>query len=98
MTMQTGRSKRDSNLLGQESKLEEVEEKRAATCHTRKRRQYVSCKDKVSQMVKIKDEDLFLVQEDAEVANRFKAYKKHKMEEDMQKEQELAKVEAYVLV
>jgi len=49
-------------------------------------------------MVKIKDEDLFLVQEDAEVANRFKAYKKHKMEEDMQKEQELAKVEAYVLV
>ena len=76
MTMQVARSKRDSNLLDVESKLDEVEEKRAATCHTRKRNKYVSSHDKMSQMVKIKDEDLFLVQEDPEVANRFKAYKK----------------------
>ena len=73
--MQVGRGKRDSNVLGVESKLEDVDEKRAATCHTRKRNKYVSNHDKMSQMVKIKDENLFLVQEDAEVANRFQAYK-----------------------
>jgi hypothetical protein len=85
--MQVGRSKRDSNLLGSDSKLEEVEEKRAATCHIRKRPKYVSTQDKMAKMVKIKEETLFLAQEDPEVANRFKSYKKEKMEEAMQKEE-----------
>ena len=61
MTMQVGRSKRNSNLLEVESKVEEVEQKRAATCHTRKRKRYVSNQEKMSKMVKIKDENLLLL-------------------------------------
>jgi hypothetical protein len=41
-TMQVGRSKaKDDNTVG-ESKIIEVEEKRAATCHVRKRKSFVA--------------------------------------------------------
>ena len=56
MTMQTARVKRDSNLLGIESQVEEVEEKRAATCHTRNRKKYVSKQEKMAEMVKLKED------------------------------------------
>ena len=39
-----------------ESKVEEVEEKRAATCHTRNRKKYVSHKEKMTNMVKLRED------------------------------------------
>ena len=75
MTMQVGRSKRPSNVLDVESKVEEVEEKRAATCHTRNRKKFVSHKDKMASMVKIKEEKIPLFKEEIETANRFMRYK-----------------------
>jgi hypothetical protein len=54
MTMQIGRNNRREGDLGLESKLEEVEEKRAATCHVRKRKA-VSNREK-DRLVKIKEE------------------------------------------
>ena len=81
MTMQTGRGKRDGNMLGVESKIQEVEEKRAATCHTRKRPKFVSAKEKMSKMVKLKEEGPLFFKEEIETFNRFKRYKMEKMEE-----------------
>jgi hypothetical protein len=64
MTMQTGRkTQREHNLLMLDSKVDEVEEKRAATCHTRKRKRYVSGKEKMSNMVKIRDEGPIMLHE-----------------------------------
>lgn len=55
MTIQTTRNKQSvNNYLSLESKVEEVEEKRAATCHTRKRQPFVSSKDKRKKMIRLK--------------------------------------------
>lgn len=84
--MQTGRTKRQSNILDVESKLEEVQEKRAATCHTRNRKKFVSQKDKIAKMVRLKEEKEPLFKEEIETANRFMRYKQEKQEDEAEKE------------
>ena len=83
--MQIGRNKLKQNpMLLMESKVQEVEEKRAQTCHTRKRKRYVSNQQKMAKMIKIKEE-IPVLKEEVEIANRFKEHRKQKMEEAQEK-------------
>jgi hypothetical protein len=54
-TMQVGRSKvRDDNTIG-ESKILEVEEKRAATCHVRKRKSFAAVQAESRRFIKLSE-------------------------------------------
>lgn len=63
-----------------DSKLEEVEEKRAATCHVRKRKQFVSNKEKKEKLIKLKEEIPVHLREEIETGNRLRKWKLEKQE------------------
>jgi hypothetical protein len=54
--MQVGRQKLHDKhgMINIDSKISEVEEKRAATCHTRKRK-VINQKEKIEKLIKMKD-------------------------------------------
>jgi hypothetical protein len=57
LTMQIGRKKgKEVSHLEVDSKLEEVEEKRAATCHVRKRKALMSGKETKEKLIKLKED------------------------------------------
>jgi hypothetical protein len=62
------------------NRLEQVEEKRAATCHIRKRKSFHSIQATKEKLIKIKDEIPLHLQEEFETANRLRRYKKEKIE------------------
>lgn len=78
--MQNRRShNKDGTNEAFDEQLQLVEEKRAATCHTRKRKQLISGEAQKEKFVKIEEIPLY-IKEEMETTNRLRRYKKDKLE------------------
>lgn len=79
--MQVGRSKaKDDNGIG-DSKIIEVDEKRAATCHVRKRKQIVSIPEK-KRFIRLNEEIPLYIEEDVQAMIKIRKEKKDRDHEE----------------